>query len=251
MSDSRRAGVGRLGGEFVVIVLGVLIALAADRWMSGFDRRDQESLYLSQLAENLRADSAALAYQMEELSQRSETALQLLLLTEAANTARVPDDSRSFAAGFEGVGFYDPMDYADETWRDLVSTGNAGVIGDARLRQALSRYYNQIEAFRIIEMEWDTQLRVYETNAWNVLPPLRRLSVLSAWLEEVYPILGDVDVEAPNRSDVLAILSALRSRPDLRVQLGQVRATTAIAGVFYQDIQSEATKLLRLVEQAR
>ena len=252
-SESRRAWVGRLSAEFVVIVLGVLIALAADRWMSGFDRKDQESLYLFQLADNLRADSTALARQMEVLSERSETALQLLLLTEASDTTRVPDDARSFGIRFETVGFYDPMDYADETWRDLVSTGNVGVIGDPGLRQALSRYYNQIEAFRVIETEWNAQLRVYETNAWNVLPPLRRLSVLSAGLEELYgyPILGDVEVEPPSHSDVLVILDGIRSRPDLRAQIGQVRMTTAIAGVFYRDVQSEATTLLRLVEQAR
>jgi hypothetical protein len=190
---------------------------------------------------------------MEDLSERSETALQLLLLTEASDTTRVPDDARSFGILFESVGFYDPMDYADETWRDLVSTGNVGVIGDPRLRLALSRYYNQIEAFQVKEAEWDTQLRVYETNAWNVLPPLRRLSVLSAALEEQYgfPILGDVEVEPPSHSDVLVILNAIRSRPDLRAQLGQVRKTTAIAGAFYRDIQSDATELLRLVEQAR
>jgi hypothetical protein len=188
---------------------------------------------------------------MEELSENGELALKLLLLTEGSGAIRIPEDATTLALSFEGVGFYDPMDYADETWRDLLATGDVGVISDLRLRQAISHYYNKIEALKIKEAEWDAQLRVYETSAWNVLPPLRRLSVFSAGLEEQYPILGGVEIDPPSDSDVLLILNGLRLRPDLRTLLSQVLMQLAVAGGYYRDIQSEAIELLRLVERAR
>jgi hypothetical protein len=45
-------------GEFVVILLGVLVALAADRWNQSRLESLTEGLYLERLADDLRADSA-------------------------------------------------------------------------------------------------------------------------------------------------------------------------------------------------
>lgn len=39
----------RLAAEFVVLVIGVLVALGVDRWVAGIDERDQEFAYLTEL----------------------------------------------------------------------------------------------------------------------------------------------------------------------------------------------------------
>ncbi len=39
----------RAGGELVILVVGVLGALAVDRWMANLDARELEAAYVSQL----------------------------------------------------------------------------------------------------------------------------------------------------------------------------------------------------------
>ena len=47
----------RLLLEFVVIVLGVLVALAADRWAQDRADRDLEAAYVQRLTNEIRGDS--------------------------------------------------------------------------------------------------------------------------------------------------------------------------------------------------
>jgi len=54
LSRLGRIPAGRLAAEFLVIVIGVLLALGVDRWVAGMDERDQELAYLT----GLRADFA-------------------------------------------------------------------------------------------------------------------------------------------------------------------------------------------------
>ncbi len=54
---------GRFAGEFVVIVVGVLVALAVDRWMEGLDNR-------ALVDETLRALAAEIGFNSEQLQRR-------------------------------------------------------------------------------------------------------------------------------------------------------------------------------------
>ena len=49
MSRPERFPLGRLAAEFVVLVVGVLVALGVDRWVAGIDEREQEFAYLTEL----------------------------------------------------------------------------------------------------------------------------------------------------------------------------------------------------------
>ena len=54
---SKSPVVVRLAGEFIVIVVGVLVALATDRWSQSLSAAEAERVYVERLMVDIRADS--------------------------------------------------------------------------------------------------------------------------------------------------------------------------------------------------
>lgn len=203
--------VGRLVAEFIVILVGVLTALAADRWMSGLDERELEDTYLAQLVENLVADSASLAERVELAERRWRLAVGLL---EGTVTDSVSEPA-SFLADLERLGWHNPVEYSRETWDDLVATGQLALITDPELRNGLSALYNRMEWLAHIEGDIERQAARYEVRSIGIQRPLVRLFIMDALPpERSPPVITD--------DDLYALSSALAVDSTLRSDLGQV-----------------------------
>ena len=129
--------------ETLVIVLGVLVALAINAWWNERQDREMEREYLVRLLLEIRGDIDYLHRFSTELPKRKLEALQ-----EIAPVVRrqepVPDDLLTFFSnvsrggmGGMGVGLW----VARTTYEDLVSTGNLRLITNTSLREILSSYH--------------------------------------------------------------------------------------------------------------
>lgn len=125
----------RLLGELLVIVAGVLIALAADRWNQARVERSAAADYLAQLEEEIRQDSTIVADFFAGVPL-AEAATESLSAAVNGNRALRAEDGSLFrvAAGF----FVLPPVVA---WSELNNTGSLGLIKDRELRRELSTYY--------------------------------------------------------------------------------------------------------------
>jgi hypothetical protein len=92
MSTTSRLPYGRLFAELFVIVLGVMVALAGDRWVSALDERDREVSYLQQLVSNLEADSVVLEVVVDTAEARHRFAVSIL--ERRVDTTLSPDRLR-------------------------------------------------------------------------------------------------------------------------------------------------------------
>lgn len=125
----------RLVAELVVIVLGVLIALGVDSWVSWAQDRTREVEYLERLLDDVEYDLEEIAFVnsvataggvyadsllMPGVADRWDDAHLLGALVIASN-ARQPDLSRS-------------------TWQELVSSGRIGLIRSREVRTQLANY---------------------------------------------------------------------------------------------------------------
>ena len=127
-------------GEFVIIVFGVLVALAVDQWWE--DRQDKatERQYLARLQADLQAD-------MEELDRfagifeikarmvkdlRDQTVETLLSRDPSLLMRDLVFSSYSRLPALRST-----------TFDELLSTGRLALIGDVALRAELSRYYTR------------------------------------------------------------------------------------------------------------
>lgn len=122
-------------------MVGVLIALAFEGWAGRISERRLEQSYLSRLGRDLRADSSLLATYRENSEKGLEGGQQLLRVLENSTTV-APDSllARYFGDATRGA-LISPN---TPTYEELTSTGNLRVIRDARVRDALLKYYSEV-----------------------------------------------------------------------------------------------------------
>lgn len=128
----------RLATEFVVIVLGVLTALAADQWVSGRSDRTLEQEYVERLLDDVRADRRENSFIREVLADGDAASRQLLDLIEAervGDTKAVSLNRLVLTAARRRR-----PDYARATYRELVNSGRVGLVRAADVRAALAVY---------------------------------------------------------------------------------------------------------------
>ena len=136
-ADSPAGRFGSLLAEFVVIVVGVFVAVAAESWWSEreerqFERELREDM-LTEFGENI-------AILEEDLATNAEVQAHMMALAtmeDAALIAMADDVLNAQYGVFPGWAGFDPaMGYVQA----LVGSGNLGAISDRELRLRLSHW---------------------------------------------------------------------------------------------------------------
>jgi len=205
-------------GEFVVIVLGILAALAVDSWSEEHDNRILEQEYLARMKEELKWDLAEIeeAIRVSILQARAATTLLYELNDPLADHVVRFGSDRLRAIDFtvpvnEEYGVqvkrlvwwvartrsFDPR---QGTYDELLATGRIVVIDDSELRGTILDHYALIEDTVVGLMEWvqepadnydkflatSTGFNAFDFNAIDdPLPLIRGLDGLSPKLRDV------------------------------------------------------------------
>jgi hypothetical protein len=223
--SDRRKWLGRSLGELVVIIAGVMIALAADRWIAGIDERAEARSYVSRLAENLRSDSARLEEWVQSATDRRQIALDMLLYAETGEfTSRIGPDSLLRMLVYTSVPSATGA-YATETWQDLVATGNVELLDDIELRDSLSVYYNEVERSRGVFASSPLGNATEAADVlWELQSPLQMLTAVRREDGRAVFLPPDIDGEYMVTADqAMRILRTLRTRKDFLTGIGRQR----------------------------
>lgn len=158
---------GRLVGEFAIIVIGVLVALAVDDWNQYRSDRRLEAGILSRMENELVADGADLATADWDARARlwvldavlaelgDDQAFQRLTASRLDSfqhsTVR---DSLRLAAGRDSLAAVDlrsqplavfryrpEFDLSDDSYQEMVATGSLRIVVNDHLRASIMRYY--------------------------------------------------------------------------------------------------------------
>jgi hypothetical protein len=216
---------GRIATEFAVVVVGVLVALSADRWVQSLDDRASEVFYLERLTADLRADSATLVDAITVATTRGETAVSILELS--ADSSAPVADPEAFLAAFQRVGWFNEVDYATSTWSELVASGNTERITDGTLRTRLSANVEEQDRVAKTEADWERLLWLLELQALQVRSPLSIVAGSHSPLE------------------ALQVLEAVRKDPYLSALLASAVGVRRGQVAIYQDMLARNNLLLR------
>jgi hypothetical protein len=155
MNPARRlaAAVRELRGaqvvlELVLLIAGILIALAVDGWID--DRRDERSerRYLELLQRDLDSNLDVLA---ETLEFEERQAAAAALAYRALQARTVPaQDREPVAAALNQLTARRTLRLARATYTDLLSTGNLRLIRNAALRDRVVDFYERAERTLLI-----------------------------------------------------------------------------------------------------
>ncbi len=205
----------RLAAEFVVIVVGVLVALGVDAARDAREDQIRGAAYLQQLRADLSATADGVADAIAVDRRAREGADRLL---EALTSGPLPP-SDSLAAWVlsttnSSASFYPTMG----TVTALVESGELRLLRDERLRQYVLEYHSSVEgALRIVDAVdphmWRTLERLGGMLSWNALirpEEAQRFSVDWASLaadRDFHGAIYDLRLAAQNR---LFALNSLR-----------------------------------------
>ncbi len=133
------------GGEFVVIVISVLVALALDEWATARADRVTEREYLAALVADLEADAAYLSALVIPLMSLADSALGEVGPV-SRGVAEFPTDTIAFLRRVVSSRRTIAQLPSSPTFDELISTGALRLIESARLRSSLVLYYDHMRA---------------------------------------------------------------------------------------------------------
>lgn len=234
MRDPSRRGVASYLSELVVIIVGVLVALAVDRWDGGRRDRALEAEYLQALVADLRSDSIQFAQTyLPALAQKDSA---LALVAPVVRGAPFTGDTLAFldAVGLGGrLGSTSIFLLARRTTFDeLIATGNLGLIRSAELRAALVAFYADVQV---------------ESSRLDARKPNYPMAVHAYYPAELRSRRDKPDVVRAFGVD--RALKAFRS-PDFEAVMDQELNFLYTAQVVMRDMADRTDTLLRTLEGA-
>jgi len=139
----------QLAAEFVIVFVGVAVALAADSWREDLNNYQLESEYLQRLLVDLEAATQPLERNVERGKSSSDSVSALLQHLDSSKTISDEDlliRHIAFASlmGNLPTGLARPSDI---TFEELKSTGRLNLVRDSELRAQLADYYRRIDDY--------------------------------------------------------------------------------------------------------
>ena len=133
--------------EFILIIAGILAALAIDGWVQDREDRRTERAYLELLRDDLVDIEGELQRYVEFEKNNLKTGTTLYRTLEPDNTDR---NVFELQGGFTDLAGRRTVQINSAAYTDLQSTGNLQVIRNQALRQSIVRYFTQTERTELI-----------------------------------------------------------------------------------------------------
>ncbi len=133
--------------ELVLLVTGILIALAIDGWSGERDARRSEQVYLELLARDLGQIESQLQQQIDFEISTANTSVAAYELIKEDEPAR---HGSQIGKMLSAVSVRRTLSLDSAAYTDLVSTGNLTLITDRDLRDRIIRYFSDTERRELI-----------------------------------------------------------------------------------------------------
>lgn len=197
--------------ELLVVILGVVLGLAVDRWVAGIDDRAAVQAWSRQLNEALTQDSVAMVSLVQSYETKAARGLDLLRTID--DTASQVEDPTEIVRTTELIGWWVPFNADRATWDEIVATGQLSLFKDPDLRRALTEYYAYLDQLADLEAQWATVFQDYWERQQAVVPPLLRIEML----DEQY---GMGKSRPVTEAEARAVVAAFRNDGALNGALG-------------------------------
>ena len=199
-----------VGIDLLIVILGVFIGIEAANWNARRQDRQEERRYYEQIIGDLDSDLKDMA-EARRFSAQNDNAADFVLasLADDANAVSRPGP---FASSIIYAGYlYFPQPNR-QTYDELISTGNLRLLRDGNLNRAIAQYYALVEMNR----QWDSMIRMQQSEYWSQIAGLLPRPALRAVMRGVEPPLAAEEVKS--------IVAKARSRPNLTDQLTAMAA---------------------------
>lgn len=220
-----------LVAEFVVVVVGILVALGLDKLRGARRDRILEREYAARVRADLRQDAERFS-ELETVGLAGKAEMLLALAGE-----RLPRDPNQDPSGFMEHLEFSTWGGVAETqsaaFREMEGAGRLGLLRDPSLRTALANYY---EYHRFIASRYEEPFGPYRELVAGAFPG----ALQYAWL---------VEKSAPSAAEIEVGLKTLRQHPQFTTALNAELRYAASLLFWYGQLRSQAEQLIERLDQ--
>jgi len=213
--------------ELVVIVTGILIALAIDEWRENNERRKAESEYLHQLIADLRATEERMEAAVVKNAASEKATTRLVAFFESGET--VEADSISMSLG-EMFSYDNPVPVLG-TIAALVSTGDLILIRSASARSDITDYLSQTNDYLV------KPLYQYEQNYTEAYYRMLNLAAIHG--------ISPANRSGPYHSQIEADVMGFLANAEAYAELMRFQDLKLSDFVYYRNSVQDDSKKLR------
>ncbi len=144
-------------GELIIVIVGVLIALAIEQWNSSRLDRVEEKIIVQRLASDVRANIERLETGLSVLDEK-EASLIRVTSALSQNGARPDDPTEFLRAVIIGANYgWNQAGIQRATYDELIGSGKFSLIEYSELRWKITEYYELYEESWIRMAERETE----------------------------------------------------------------------------------------------
>jgi hypothetical protein len=234
--------------EIVVVVVGILIAMALNAWWGRRQDAERAASYLNRIHEDLLSDADALA-------KRQGYFAGVQRFGEAAIAYAETGALRNGSAWHTLVAFFHagqiwPYASNTRTYTEMQNAGDLHLIRDPGLRAALGTYY---DASEVSQGSWIFgEIPAYRARIRGLTPiPIQRYLFDACSREDSYDNQVLIDCDAPasvSEAEARAVLDRYRSTPGLLEDLRNWASTLIVSGIVMNLTRDAAVGLAGRVE---
>lgn len=239
-----RTWIRRAAGEFLIIVVGVLVALAVDGWREERVERGKEREYLERTLVELQTGQEGLVEDgLRHLQGAEQNMRRVGPFLRYGDP--VPADTTSFIAALYGATrslFYGLAEtYPNTAFEELWSTGGFTLFSDPGIRSAIISHCSLVEAS---SLQLDLQPREYRDLLRGQIPGELQESIRTQCdlIEPGFTCHFDY-----GRFDVFRFLRGLQGNREASAALELSLQQTLISIPFVEELIDSGDRLIRLI----
>ena len=244
-SRSRVSWAARAGVEFLIIVVGVLVALWMEGWREGRVEARMERIYLERMLVDLRRGNDGLRIDGLDHLRAAERNMRIVSPFLRYGDP-VPEDTLTFLGALYGASrsllLSQAERYPSTAFDEMEATGGFSLIRDRDLRSAILAHYTQVEES---SPQFDLQPRGYRDMIRGLIPADLQKTIRDECLALEPGSRCDYDV---GRLDVPGLLRRLQGNLEASAALEFSLQQTVISIPFVEALIADGEALIDLIE---
>lgn len=144
------------GIELIVVFISISLAFIVNQCRDDYQNARLEEKYLQSFREDIAADLTTLDSMIVQNERYLENLRKLIGMIKAKDLAN--DSLFENTVALIGISRFFPN---QSTYQSIISNGNFGVISDYRLKQQISKYYQELGSRELIESVYQLHLNEY------------------------------------------------------------------------------------------
>jgi hypothetical protein len=186
--------------DFLIVVVGILLAFQITEWNEARKDRLREGVYLNRIAVELDESIASIEDAIQLAERRAE--LGELLIQAADNPGVVRADPGRFVFALLKGGYTYSPNIRGHTFEEIKSVGDLGVLRDEQLRFDLTEFYTRVSS----TAQWDYLREIRQTEYTR-----RAAGILT--LEQIQRVAPATEVPEMTVEEALATHARMMERP--------------------------------------